>query len=309
MADKNKSNFDFSVENQNGGTHTDEDANQTTHTGEDANQTTRTKTDQPQIPDDNAPFIVLCGPPASGKSMVLKSLASYLYYNGSGYTIEANTTLLGTAKYLDDCRTFNSIISNQDTPMPNTVDYLLADVVDKSGCVAAHFLEAPGEDYFSINNSSNEPEVPFKNYLHKVAQTHVGSKRKVIYIILLDLDSIPSLRNNTNLRKKYEEKMVKLYRTFVLHHPSRVILLYNKVDVPQHGKWANPEGITNLKAVYADAVSNYRNLFFKKKFVFWEIEDYTFLPYCTGAYPDGSYTACGPYYPASLWKEITKRLW
>ena len=34
---------------------------------------------QPQIPGDNAPFIVLCGPPASGKSMVLKSLASYLY--------------------------------------------------------------------------------------------------------------------------------------------------------------------------------------------------------------------------------------
>ena len=30
---------------------------------------------QPQSPGDTAPFIVLCGPPTSGKSMVLKSLA------------------------------------------------------------------------------------------------------------------------------------------------------------------------------------------------------------------------------------------
>ena len=35
----------------------------------------------PQIPTDSAPFIVLCGPPSSGKSMVLKSLASYLCKN------------------------------------------------------------------------------------------------------------------------------------------------------------------------------------------------------------------------------------
>lgn len=264
---------------------------------------------QPQIPVDNAPFIVLCGPPSSGKSMVLKSLASYLYQSELGYTIAANTTLLNTAKYQEDCAYFDSIIGDPDMRMPNTVDYLMADIIDNGGNVVAHFLEAPGEDFFSLNNASQEPNIEFKGYLEKVAQTS-NKPRKVIYIILLDLDSATSFRNNPSLRDKYEKKMTKLYNRFVLHHPSRVILLYNKVDIPRQGLWANSNGCSNLKAVIEDAHHNYPHLFFKKKFLFWDVENYSFLPFCTGSYPDdGSYTASGPAYPAALWKEITKQLW
>ena len=265
---------------------------------------------QPQIPGDNAPFIVLCGPPASGKSMVLKSLASYLYQSGLGYTIAANTTLLNTAKYQEDCAYFDSIIGDPDTRMPNTVDYLMADIIDNGGNVVAHFLEAPGEDFFSLNNASQEPNIQFKGYLVKVAQISSDKPRKVIYIMLLDLDSATSFRNNPTLRDKYEKKMTKLYNRFVLHHPSRVILLYNKVDIPRQGLWANSNGCSNPKAVIEDAQQNYPHLFFKKKFLFWDVENYSFLPFCTGSYPDdGSYTASGPAYPAALWKEITKQLW
>ena len=236
----------------------------------------------PQIPGDSAPFIVLCGPPASGKSMVLKSLASYLYQSGLGYTIAANTTLLNTAKYQEDCAYFDSIIGDPDIRMPNTVDYLMADIIDKNGNVVAHFLEAPGEDFFSLNNVNQEPNIQFKGYLEKIAQ------------ITPD---------------KYQKKMKKRYNRVVLHHPSRVILLYNKVDLPKQGLWANSNGCSNPKAVVEDARQNYPNLFFKSKFLFWNIENYTFLPYCTGSYPDdGSYTASGPAYPTSLWKEITKQL-
>jgi len=267
---------------------------------------------QPQIPADTAPFIVLCGPPASGKSMVLKSLASYLYESGEGYTITANRTLLNTQKYQNDCEYFNSIIGDPNTRMPNTVDYLMADIIDKAGNVVAHFLEAPGEDFFSLTNYEREPNIPFKHYMEKVAQTSPDSnkQRKVIYIILLDLDSTTSFRNSQALRQKYQDKMIKLYNRFVLDHPSRVILLYNKVDLPQNGLWANANGCRNINAVKNDAEKNYRNLFFTRKFLFWDIEDFSFLPYCTGSYPDdGSYTASGPAYPAALWKEITKQLW
>lgn len=264
----------------------------------------------PQIPGDSAPFIVLCGPPASGKSMVLKSLASYLYQSTLGYTIAANTTLLNTAKYQEDCIYFDSIISDPDTRMPNTVDYLMADILDSTGNVVAHFLEAPGEDFFSLKDASKEPDIKFKGYLDKVAQVTPQKQRKVIYIILLDLDSDTSFRNNPNLRTKYEQKMIRLYNRFVLHHPGRVILLYNKVDLPQKGLWGNTDGCSNPKAVIADAMRYYPHLFFKRKFLFWNINDYTFLPFCTGSYPDdGSYTASGPAYPMELWKEITKRLW
>ena len=197
----------------------------------------------PQIPGDSAPFIVLCGPPASGKSMVLKSLASYLYQSGLGYTIAANTTLLNTAKYQEDCAYFDSIIGDPDIRMPNTVDYLMADIIDKNGNVVAHFLEAPGEDFFSLNNVNQEPNIQFKGYLEKIAQITPDKPRKVIYIILLDLDSTTSLRNNPSLRDKYQKKMTKLYNRFVLHHPSRVILLYNKVDLPKQGLWANSNAL------------------------------------------------------------------
>lgn len=265
----------------------------------------------PQIPGDSAPFIVLCGPPASGKSMVLKSLATYLYQSELGYSITANTTLLPTQKYQDDCVYFDSIIGDPDTRMPNTVDYLMADIMDKGGNVVAHFLEAPGEDFFSLKDSSKEPNIEFKGYLEKVAQTtSEKQQRKVIYIMLLDLDSTTSFRKNPVLRDKYQKKMIKLYNRFILHHPSRVILLYNKVDLPKDGLWANSNGCSNIKAVLDDAKQNYPHLFFSKKFLFWDIENYSFLPFCTGSYPDdGSYTASGPTYPAALWKEITKQLW
>ncbi len=311
MENSNKTNavndFDFSV--------VDTQSESTTVRKQDDTQTTTKQYStpaqaKPQIPSDSAPFIVLCGPPASGKSMVLKSLASYLYHSELGYTISANATLLNTAKYQGDCEYFNSIISDPDTRMPNTVDYLMADIVDNNGNVVAHFLEAPGEDFFSLKDTEKEPNIQFKSYLDKIAQITPEKQRKVIYIILLDLDSSTSFRKSQSLRDKYEKKMVKLYNRYVLHHPSRIVLLYNKVDIPQNGLWANSNGCSNHSAVFADAKQNYPNLFFKKKFLFWEIENYSFLPFCTGSYPDdgSSYTASGPAYPSSLWKEIIK-LW
>ena len=227
---------------------------------------------QPQIPGDTAPFIVLCGPPTSGKSMVLKSLAYFLYQSaGLGYTIAANKTLLNTAKYQEDCDYFDQIIGMPDTKMPNTVDYLLADILDNNANVVAHFLEAPGEDFFSLSNPALEPNRQFKGYMEKVAQITPTKNRKVIYIILLDLDSPTSFRNDATLRDKYEKKMINLYNRFVLHHPSRVILLYNKVDLPHNGKWANANGCSNLPAVLSDAKINYPHLFFTKRFLFWDI--------------------------------------
>lgn len=310
MENSNKTNsvneFDFSVD----GTQSESTTEQKQDDKQSAKQYSTQTSDIPQIPSDSAPFIILCGPPSSGKSMVLKSLASYLYHSNLGYTISANTALLNTAKYQADCKYFNSIISDSNTRMPNTVDYLMADIEDKNGNVVAHFLEAPGEDFFSLRDTNNEPNIQFKSYLDKVAQITPGKQRKVIYIILLDLDSSTSFRNSPSLRSKYEQKMVKLYNRYVLHHPSRIVLLYNKVDLPQNGRWANSNGCSNPSAVFADAKRNYPHLFFKKKFLFWDIENYSFLPFCTGSYPnDGtSYTASGPAYPSNLWKEIIK-LW
>lgn len=275
----------------------------------------------PNIPEGTVPFIVLCGPPSSGKSMVLKCLASYLYsHKDLGYTIEANETLLPTEKYRNDCRDFNRLIGLADEKMPNTVDYLMADINNERGDVVAHFLEAPGEDFFSLDNLDEEPRREFKSYLDKIAQTTSKTRRKIIYIILLDLDTEyvvktvsgntyrTTFRNDPNLRRTYQEKMKKLYNRYVPHSSNRVILLYNKADIPKGGRWANPNGCLNLPAITQDAKKNYPGLFFKEKKLFWEVEACSFLPFCTGSYPDGAYIASGPNYSEELWKEIIK-LW
>ena len=101
--------------NTDGTNHSDDGQKETPQmTGDDVSTNTsvdshaKKETKNPQIPSDEAPFVVLCGPPSSGKSMVLKCLASYLY--GSKYSISANNTLLSDEKYQTDCQIFNDII-------------------------------------------------------------------------------------------------------------------------------------------------------------------------------------------------------
>lgn len=262
----------------------------------------------PQIPNDDAPFVVLCGPPSSGKSMVLKCLGTYLY-NNSDYTIAANKTLLNTPKYQRDCEEFDSIIGSLNIPMKNTVDYLLADI-SENGTVKAHFLEAPGEDFFSLDNDVETQNRSFKGYMDAITTTNGNKQRKVIYIILLDLDSPVSFRNDPETRQRYEAKMKRLYERYVINKRGRrVILLYNKIDIPHNGALGNINGPINSKEIFNDAKRNYPKLFFTKKFLFWNIDNYTFLPFCTGSYPkEGGYYPADAVYSEALWKEISK-LW
>ncbi len=289
--------------------------NQNDHVNEDVQRQTQSESNSqtliPQIPNDDAPFVVLCGPPSSGKSMVLKCLATYLYSNSDypDYTIAANKTLLKTPKYQRDCDEFDSIIGSPNIPMKNTVDYLLADILE-SGTVKAHFLEAPGEDFFSLDDKIETPNRAFKGYLDAITTTNGNKQRKVIYIILLDLDSPVSFRNDPGIRQRYEAKMRRLYENYVSNKRGRrVILLYNKIDIPHNGALGNVNGPKNLKEILKDAKRNYPRLFFTKKFLFWNFDNYTFLPFCTGSYPEeGGYYPADAVYSDALWNEILK-LW
>lgn len=256
----------------------------------------------PQIPNDKVPFVVLVGPPESGKSMVLKRLGSYLRDNEElKSAIEANSELFKDDEYQSYCVDFNNKIGEKDSAFPNTVDYLLADVYF-NGNIKAHFLEAPGEHFFDKSHPDKEPDNhEFEGYMDKIA----SENRKVFYIIILDLDSPTSFRNDKNLREKYEKKMIKLYNKYVIGHPAKVILLYNKVDLAKGGKWANAAMVSNPKAVLENAKQMYPKLFFTRKFLWWEIPNYMFVPFCTGSFNDG-YTASEDSYPKMLWEAITK---
>lgn len=265
------------------------------------------------VPQDNLPIVVLCGPPNSGKSMIIKCLANYLYNGKLGYSIKANETLIGgtgefAKRYKVDCENFNDKLSISE-PASNTTSFLLADVVDRWGNVRLHLLEAPGEDFFL----PEKPNAKFPLYLNVLGK---NKARKTIYIILLDLDSTISYRTQTHIRNNYQDKMKKLYVSFVQGNSrSKVILLYNKADIPQGGLWATTDMVLNFKAIEKDAKSNYNLLFnsFKKKVLgFFEIDNFVFIPFCTGTFgkipgvDEMLYTPSGDYYPEKLWQELTK---
>lgn len=266
------------------------------------------------VPVDDLPIMVLCGPPNSGKSMIIKCLANYLRNNASlGYSIKANETLIGgmgsfAKQYEVDCKNFNKKLGVSE-PASNTTNFLLADVIDRHGNVKLHLLEAPGEDFFSPNN----PDTKFPLYLNVLGS---DKKRKTIYVILLDLDSNISYRAQTHIRNNYQNKMINLYSLFVQGNSrSKVILLYNKADIPQGGLWANTNGVLNFKALEKDAKNNYNQLFahFKKKVLgFFEIDNFVFLPFCTGTFgkipgvDEMLYTPSDEYYSEKLWRELIK---
>lgn len=266
------------------------------------------------VPEDNLPIVVLCGPPNSGKSMIIKCLANYLFNNTNlGYSIKANKTLIGgmgdfARKYINDCINFNDNLSTSE-PASNTTSFLLADVGDSQGNVRLHLLEAPGEDFFS-------PKMPHKNFPHYLNVLGYAKGRKIIYVILLDLDSAISYRIQKNIRNLYQNKMIRLYNSFIKGNSrAKAILLYNKVDIPKGGQWATPNIVLNLNAIKTDAKANYSRLFahFKKKVLgFFEIDNFVFLPFCTGTFgkipgrEELYYNPSGDYYPEKLWQELTK---
>ena len=208
----------------------------------------------PNIPRDDAPIVVLVGPPQSGKSMVLKCLADYLHKADSRCTIEANRNLFDDDEYQANCNTFEALIGETYKKMPNTINFLMVDLIDRNGNTVAHFLEAPGEDYFSLDDSDQEPQRGFPGYMNSIAQIDDDHPRKVVYVIILDLDSDTPFRRHIKLKEKYTKKMKKLYQIYVVNHPAEVILLYNKADIPHDAKWANSAGINNLTKLYDDGL-------------------------------------------------------
>lgn len=301
-------NYDFGVPEEQNGNNNNESTYNASNGMDSKTQANNTTTlGDPNIPKDNAPIVVLVGPPQSGKSMVLKCLADYLRNVETNCTVEANRNLFDSPEYQANCDTFEALIGDTNKKMPNTINFLMVDLVDRRGETVAHFLEAPGEDYFSLKDPDQEPKRAFPGYMDSIARIDDRHMRKVVYVIILDLDSDTPFRRSTNkLKEKYTKKMVRLHQKYVIKHPAEVILLYNKADIPHDMKWANDAGVHNRTALLNDARGEYKDLFFTEKFLFWDISAVQFVPFCTGLYSGDQYNSPSSSYPRSLWKAIKK---
>lgn len=270
------------------------------------------------VTDQTTPIVIFWGPQACGKSMILVRLSQYLQ-DVKHYTVRANDTLVNSAQYRKDCEIFDANLSAK-TAVPGTTNYLLADVLDENQTKRFQLLEAPGEDFFSINEdkkSKNEEEVSrtLPEYLLNI----IDNPNQKIFVVLLDLYSESLLVADHETRQHYEKKIIRNFDLnnaydHINQYDDRLILVLNKVDAAKVGDLNS----CNEEAALELAKQMYPKVFdkLKKRTLCFNFENFKFLPFCTGRFSQSqdqngktvkTYTPSSDYYPELLWKEISKR--
>ncbi len=231
-----------------------------------------------------APLIIFVGPARCGKSMVLMSLVEYLRNNVKRYVIAPNYEYIpNDAAYKGKCDQFMQTLQinagirdGYKKPLDGSVDEILLDVRDgKNGPVKFRMLEAPGEDFFSINN----PDKPYAQYLNEIISKTRREKYPVYYVMLLDIHTDNNNFNDLTdpTRGAYESRLIEFFDNGYMHsRGDKVVLLYNKIDMAIN----KHEAIENLlSSFYPDL----RDHFKRRVFVFFNVPCYNGVqPYKTG---------------------------
>ncbi len=261
----------------------------------------------PTIVNQTVPLVVFVGPPASGKSMILVRMAQYLFAHG--YTIRTDPTFLNTAKYRKDCEEFaNKLHTN--IALDGTAEFILVDVY-KDGVLIAKLLEAPGEDFFSVNDpQKNSIVAPY-------LATIMTSNNPKTYVMLLDLDSKVSFRNDASLRSSYAQRLLTQFYPRINQNRDQIVLLYNKIDTTMYG---TINGCHNLNGARKDAEMYYAPLFAGMKVSklagFLTVDNFEFKTFCTGMFAEQmdnlgeiyqTYNVASDTYPEELWKDIIRK--
>lgn len=264
-----------------------------------------------QIINTGVPVVVFVGPPSSGKSMILVRLAKFL--RNQGFTVKPDETFLNTPQYIEGCREFRTKL-NTNVALDGTVKYLLVDVYDQNHRSVAKLLEAPGEDFYDP-----DPKTAAKNNngLKPYLTTIMASKNPKSYVVLLDLDSEISFRNDSSHREGYMQRFLDDFYPNINNKVDQIVLLYNKIDTTP---WGTIHSCNDEKGALLDAKLYYKQLFNTMKVTklggLLTVDNFTFHTFCTGIFAKQqddmgnnyeTYNVANDCYPDTLWKEITKK--
>lgn len=233
-----------------------------------------------------APLIVFIGPARCGKSMVLMSLVEYLRANEGSYTVSPNLEYIpNDSQYEQKCEHFmetleeNAVSPNGwKDPLDGTVDEILLDIREggENGPTKFRMLEAPGEDFFSLNN----PNKDYADYLKAIITKTRKGNYPVYYVMLLDLYTDNNKFNDINdsTRTKYESRLIKFFQEgYDASRGDKVILLYNKIDLVKGSR------DQAMKSILDDYYPSLRKHLKKPFFVFFSVPVFDgVLPYKSG---------------------------
>lgn len=252
------------------------------------------------ITDDQAPIVILYGPPACGKTMTLARLTRYL--QSEGYTVEPERGFRPTADrhYKKMCEEFDQMMNSDDAATStDNISFMLVKVYKNARCLC-QILEAPGEYYF-------KPDEPNKEYPFYF-QTIKGTKNRKVWAIMVEPDW-----EDPQDRKNYVSRIQKLKSQ--IRTTDKVVFVYNKIDLTPYV--VSPGNVRTGEAIKR-VQQDYPNLFVQFKNTnpitrFWRDYDCGFVPFQTGEYTqaaDGKLSFSeGPIeYPRNLWGEIQKNI-
>lgn len=249
-----------------------------------------------EIADKSTPVVLLVGPPASGKTMMLVRLT--LWLKDRKYTITPIRTFRPSdGTYKEICNDFNRMVkSDKAAAGTNVISFMLVKV-SYNGHPICQILEAPGEHY----HNPYSPESDFPPYIHKIIQTIPNRK---VFVILTDADY--KLQKDEESRKLYVDKIRRIRR---LASPrDRFIVVFNKIDLTDY---TIDNEHYNKREAYRAVRNLYPGIFevFENKHPitrFFKPSDASFVAFQSGSFnPDSfSFTPSADGYAEELWKQL-----
>lgn len=253
-----------------------------------------------EIADKSTPVVLLVGPPASGKTMMLVRLTRWL--KDRKYTITPIRTFRPSdGTYKNICNDFNRMVKSDEAASGTNVISFMLVKVSYNGHPICQILEAPGEHY----HNPYSPESDFPPYIHKIIQTIPNRK---VFVILTDADY--KLQKDEESRKLYVDKIRKIRR---LASPrDRFIVVFNKVDLTDY---TLENDHYNKREAYRAVRNFYPGIFevFENKHPitrFFKPSDASFVAFQSGVFTTSSdgksttFTAGADGYAEGLWKQL-----
>lgn len=255
------------------------------------------------IADEEAPLVILFGPPACGKTMTLVRMTRFLRENG--YTVNPIRSFRPSydTNYDDICNNFDRIISsNMAADSTDRISFMLIEILKGSRRVC-QILEAPGEHYFNPKN----PGAPFPGYVNSI----IASSNRKIWTIMV-VPNQKKTRIDSSDRANYVNKIQNLRRK--MRMKDKIIFVYNMVD-----ETASLVGLVDVdtNAAFKDVEDQYRGIFtpFKNQNPItriWREYNCEFVPFQTGTYPKTttglSFNEGPEEFCETLWKCIMKKI-
>lgn len=254
---------------------------------------------QVTIADQNAPLVILFGPPSCGKTMTLIRMTRYLKELGYKVAPIKSFRPAHDENYKRMCDNFDNMVNRSDAARStDSISFMLVEVI-KNGRRLCQILEAPGEYYFNPTN----PKAKFPNYVNTIIN---GSNRK-IWCIMLE----PDWENETD-RRNYVSRVHELKKR--MRSADKTVFIFNKIDLTN---FVIGPGNTHMGQARKEAHNLYPGMFapFRNEnpitrfFYEWRCD---LVAFQTGDYTEsgsGLTYQEGPHeYPRNLWHTLLKRI-